>query len=295
MDPIFRTTCHDRRAGKRRLRVLASRPAVSLPRRLASLFVISAAVGCHHPDPPWAAAPARVPGEPTIAGAPVALPRLPAPPRLDGKLDDAAWSGAAVLGPLVDPLSGAERPGHPVAAWARAGWDDHALYLGMVVHDRAPRSPFSRDAVDPHVWGASSGVELMLQPGDPGDNRDYYELQVDVAGAVFDSHFDDYNAPITGAGAARVFGHQDWSSHVARAVWVQRGSFWSVELALPWASLAPARVAVPPRPGDVWRLDLYSFRDGQRRALAWSPLRGQGNFHRASRFGRVRFAPVKFQ
>ncbi|MCU1282490.1 MAG: hypothetical protein JWM53_6036, partial [bacterium] len=63
----------------------------------------------------------------------------------------------------------------------------------------------------------------------------------------------------------------------------------SVEVKLPWRAIAGARVAVPPRPGDVWRLNLYSFRDGQRHALAWSPLRGQGNFHRASRFGRVRF------
>jgi hypothetical protein len=143
--------------------------------------------------------------------------------------------------------------------------------------------------VDPHVWGKSSGVELVLQPGDPGDNRDYYELQVDVGGAVFDSHFDDYNAPITGAGAAKIFGHQDWSSGVERAAYVARSSFYSVEILLPWRAIAGARVASPPRPGDVWRLNLYSFRDGQRHSLAWSPLRGQGNFHRASRFGRVRF------
>jgi hypothetical protein len=34
---------------------------------------------------------------------------------------------------------------------------------------------------------------------------------------------------------------------------------------------------------------LYSFRDGQSQALAWSPLRREGNFHRAKRFGRLRF------
>jgi hypothetical protein len=67
-------------------------------------------------------------------------------------------------------------------------------------------------------------------------------------------HFDDYNAPIAGAGAAHTFGHQNWSSRTERAVHVERGSFYSVEF-----------------------------------ALAWSPIRSQGNFHRASRFGRVRF------
>jgi hypothetical protein len=48
-------------------------------------------------------------------------------------------------------------------------------------------------------------------------------------------------------------------------------------------------VPVPPRPGDVWRANLYSFRDGQGDSLAWSFIRGEGNFHRSSRFGRVVF------
>jgi hypothetical protein len=128
----------------------------------------------------------------------------------------------------------------------------------------------------------------MLQPGDPGDNREYFELQVDAGGAVFDTRWPDYNRPIRGEGASKVFGEEAWSSQVERAVHLGAG-FYSVELALPFAALAPARVALPPRPGDVWRLDLYSFKDGQRQALAWSPIRGQGNFHRAARFGRVRF------
>ena len=131
-----------------------------------------------------------------------------------------------------------------------------------------------------------------MQPGDPGDNRDYYELQVDVNGAVFDSHFEDYNAPITGTGSEKRFGHQEWSAQLERAIFRGRG-FYSVEVALPWSSLTGARTAIPPHAGDVWRLNLYSFRDGQRRALAWSPLRGRGNFHKSERFGRVRFVDGK--
>jgi hypothetical protein len=255
---------------------------------LQFLLILLPSSGCRK-DPAWSVAPANHPGEATIAGTPLDVPRLASPPILDGKLDDDAWSTAAVLGPLVEPGDGRAAESHPIASWARLGWDDSHLHIGVVVRDRAPKSPFHRDDVDPHVWGAASGVELMLQPGDPGDNRDYYELQVDVAGAVFDSHFDDYNAPITGAGPARVFGHQDWSSKVERAIYVDEGHFYSIEIALPWSSLAPGRSAIPPRAGDVWRLNVYTFRDGQRLALAWSPLRGQGNFHRAARFGRVRF------
>ncbi len=242
------------------------------------------------PAPPWSKLEPGQDGEQTITGAPLALPRARVAPKLDGALDDAAWGEAARLGPFVDPGSGAEARKHPVAALARLTWDDDKLYLGIVVQDHAPTSGFGRDELDPHVWRSASGVELVLQPGDPGDNRDYYEVQVDVNGAVFDTHFEDYHAPVTGTGDERRFGHQEWASHVERAVFRAPGKFYSIEIALPWASLGTARVPIPPHAGDVWRLNLYSFRDGQRRALAWSPLRSLGSFHRSARFGRVRFA-----
>ena len=75
---------------------------------------------------------------------------------------------------------------------------------------------------------------------------------------------------------------------MVRAVFVQNDAFYSVEVAIPWSAFIPGRAAMPPKPGDVWRLDLYSFRDGQRQSLAWSPIRGQGNFHKSSRWGRIK-------
>ena len=265
-------------------------PYIPRMRSLAAVILaVSALAGCHKPDPAWSRPSSRHLGDDTITGAPLDIPRAAAAPVIDGKLDDAAWTAAAELGPFVDVESGRVIDRHPIATFARLTYDERALYLGFIVRDADPTSPFTREDRDPHVWGKSSGIELMLQPGDPNDNRDYYELQVDVAGAIFDSHFDDYNAPITGNGAARIFGHQEWSSTVERATFVERGRFYAVEVALPWAALAPARVAVPPKAGDVWRVELYSFRDGQRLSLGWSSIRRQGNFHRASRFGRVRF------
>jgi hypothetical protein len=250
-----------------------------------------ASIGCARREVPgWARAATGTRGEETIAGPPLSVKRCAAPPRIDGALDDPCWASAAIAGPFVLPGDGrAAAEDDPVAAFARLAWDERALYVGVVVSDREPRSPFSRDARDPHIWAEASGIEVMLQPGDPGDNRNYFELQVDVAGAVWDTRFDDYNAPTAGAGPTRTFGHEEWDAKLERAVHRQEGSFYAVEAALPWAQVAPARVAVPPAASDVWRVNLYSFRDGQRRALAWSPLRGQGNFHRASRFGRVRF------
>jgi hypothetical protein len=229
-------------------------------------------------------------GESTISGQPARVPHFTTRPVIDGKLDEPVWQTATVLGPFVDTASGRDvSASHPVDATARIGWDTTNLYLGFVVADKRPSTPFHRDDEDPHLWGSSSAVEIMLQPGDPGDNRDYFEIQVDTVGAVFDTHWDDYLVPLTGSPAARVFGHQDWSCAAERAATVNPSRSYTIELALPWSKLTSARTPVPPRPGDVWRLNLYSFRDGQRLALGWSPIRGQGNFHKSARFGRVRF------
>lgn len=229
-------------------------------------------------------------GEGTIDGTPARVPRFSRRPTIDGKLDEAVWQKATMLGPFVDTRDGrAVGASHPVAATARIGWDAQGLYLGFAVADGQPVAPFRRDDADPHLWASASAVEIMLQPGDPGDNRDYYEIQVDTAGAVFDTHWDDYMTPLAGSPVDRVFGHQGWTCAAERAATKEPGRSYTIEMALPWSALAQGRTPIPPRPGDVWRLNLYSFRDGQRLALGWSPIRGQGNFHRSSRFGRIRF------
>jgi hypothetical protein len=231
-----------------------------------------------------------VAGESTIAGQPALVPRFAQRPAIDGKLDEEVWRTATSLGPFVDTDSGrGVSASHPVAASAKIGWDADRLYLAFIVADKHPVAPFPRSTVDPHLWSSASAVEIMLQPGDLGDNRDYYEIQVDTAGAVFDTHWDDYMMPLQGGPANRVFGHQEWSCDAERAATVDPDRGYVVEVALPWRALAPGRTPIPPHAGDIWRLNLYSFRDGQQLALGWSPIRGQGNFHRSSRFGRIQF------
>jgi hypothetical protein len=222
-------------------------------------------------------------GEPTIAQAPLKVTRFAQAPVLDGKLDDPAWADAATTAPFVQPANGAEAHGGDVAAFAKLGWDDRSFYVGAVIFDPSPVSPFGRDDVDPHDWEKSSALELMVQPGDPGNNTNYYEIQIDVHGATFDTRWDDYNTPRTTGPGGKIFGHQEWSSKAERAIFVGDG-FYALEIAIPWSAFGS-----PPKVGDVWRLNLYSFKDGQRQALAWSPIRGQGNFHRSSRFGRIQF------
>ncbi len=236
------------------------------------------------------------PDEPFVSRADGALPQLVVARvaddaiAIDGALDEDAWKNAASSGPFVSPGNGEPAKKSKVNATAKLAWSEAHLFVAVTVWDGAASTPLAKDAVDPHVWANASGIELMLQPGDKGDNRDYYELQVDVGGAVWDTHFDDYNRPISGGpdDEHKRFGHQEWSSGVKRAT-QKHSDRYVVELALPWRAIEKARTPVPPRAGDVWRANLYSFRDGQADSLAWSPILGQGNFHRAARFGRLRF------
>jgi len=209
-------------------------------------------------------------------------------PRIDGRIDEPVWKAAGATGALVSPLDGKARPGSGVNAEAWLTWDDDALYLAMTVYDADPSSPFARDDVDPHIWSKASGIELMLQPGLREDNRYYFEIQIDVGEAVWDTRFDDYNRPITGTGAEQRFGHQDLSARIERKVGVEEGRRYVVEAAIPWEAFAEVG-AQRPAAGDSWRANLYSFRDGQRDALAWSPILGKGNFHKSSRFGILHF------
>jgi len=263
----------------------------STPMRRAYAFLLLAALGgcARKTDPAWVTVAGKQAGDPTVSGEPAKVGKLSGAITMDGKLDEAAWASASALGPFVDPGSGNEASS-PVEGFARIAYDDAKLYIGFVVKDRTPFSPFGKDEVDPHIWEKSSAIEIMIQPGDPGDNRDYYELQIDVQGAIFDTHWDDYNTPISGQGDTKTFGHMQWASKMERAVYVANDSFYSVEAAIPWSSFVPsARTSIPPKSGDVWRIDLYSFRDGQRQSLAWSPIRGQGNFHKSARWGRIKF------
>lgn len=222
--------------------------------------------------------------------------RLPeAPLVIDGKLDDASWTRAAVIGSLVNVATGeAPHPGE-LGGSVKLLYDEQALYVGFEVFDYDLRGGFDPAQADPHLWTKDT-VEIMIDPDGEGDNRDYYELQVGPQNLVFDSAFDSYNSPKVEPDGP--FGHQEWSSKVQSAV-VLNGTLdddkedegYLVEMAIPWASFDKAK-RVPPLPDDMWRMNFYAMQNNG--GVAWSPILGQGNFHKASRFGRVRFVgPTK--
>ncbi len=208
---------------------------------------------------------------------------------IDGKLDEAAWKTAADTGPFVDVRSGRPNTRFPVNGSVKLIWDDQHLYLGFDISDKNVSGGFDAKASDPHLWTKDT-VEIMLDPDGDGDNKDYYEIQINPQNLVFDSQFDSYNQPKVDPDGP--FGHQDWSAQVKSAVTINgtldnaddedRG--YVVEAAIPWSAFSKAKHA-PPRSGDTWRMNFYAMQDNG--GVAWSPILGQGNFHKATRFGRV--------
>jgi hypothetical protein len=211
---------------------------------------------------------------------------------IDGKLDDAGWTRATTTASFVNAGTGEPTVGSELAGSLKALWDEQALYLAFEVFDVDVRGGFDPAKTDPHLWTRDT-VEIMVDPDGEGDNRDYYELQIGPQNLVFDSQFDAYNQPRTEPDGP--FGHEEWSSHVRSAVQVlgtlddeQDDDGYIVEMAVPWTSFTKAKRS-PPQPNDVWRMNFYAMQDNG--GVAWSPILGQGNFHKASRFGRVHFMP----
>jgi hypothetical protein len=211
--------------------------------------------------------------------------------KIDGKLDEPAWEQASVLGPFVDVATGQPNKSFPVNGKARLLWNDQNLYVAYEVEDKDIVGGFPKTAKDPHLWTKDT-VELMIDPDGDGDNEDYYEIQIGPQNLVFDSQFDKYNEPKTDPDGP--FGHQEWSSGLKSAVVVDgtldkpgdEDKGYVVEAQIPWKSFSKAKKA-PPADGDVWRMNFYAMQENS--GVAWSAILGQGNFHKASRFGKVIF------
>ena len=224
---------------------------------------------------------------------------------IDGKADDAAWGAAASTGPFVDVGSG--RPASPPASYpvtgsAKLAWDDANMYVLIEVKDPDVLGYFTDKASQPKDWTVTGQpmtwnhdtAEIMVDPDGDGDNVNYYELQINPANKVFKSQFDGYNQPKTEPQGP--FGHEDWDPKMKTAVVVHgtidkpgdKDEGYTVEAAIPWTAFAKGAKQLPPKPGDTWRMNFYAMENNG--GTAWSPILGQGNFHRAARFGKVTWA-----
>lgn len=225
---------------------------------------------------------------------------------VDGKADDKAWGGAASTGPFVDVGTGKPNASFPVSGSAKLAWDEDNLYVLIEVKDPDLVGYFTNKDEQPKAWTTTGQpmtwtkdtAEIMIDPDGDGDNKNYYEIQINPQNKVFKSQFDEYNKPKQDPQGP--FGHEDWDPKMKTAVVVKgtldksddKDDGYTVEAAIPWKAFEKGAKNLPPKPGDTWRFNFYAMENNG--GTAWSPILGQGNFHRAARFGRVTWVTPEF-
>jgi hypothetical protein len=211
--------------------------------------------------------------------------RTTGPIKIDGKLDEPSWKLAPRSTPFVDIVTG--KP-----AWfdTRVAllWDDAYLYFGFTAEETDVRATLTQR--DSKIY-EDNDMEVFIAAQDA-----YYEFEINAFNTVYEvfwiwkdifkpgslyygrPEFNPATHPtmeLSGVGGhvhprGERWGFLDWDfPGLLNAVHVDgtlnkpadRDKGWSVELAFPWKGLellADGR-SLPPRDGDVWRIDCSRF------------------------------------
>ena len=210
------------------------------------------------------------------------------PMKIDGRLDEAAWQSAKRSESFVDLISG--KPTY-LKTTVSLLWDDTNLYIGYEIQEPNVTAKFTKE--DDPIY-QDNDVEFFIAGKDG-----YYEFEVNAHGTVYDGLFlwqSAYaNSPISKWPAfdrtlpgvqSQVFNGVGFTKHPRGLRWafldwdfqavrsavhidgtlndatdVDRG--WTVEVAVPWKELAMLDLTkprdLPPKPGDLWRIDFSRF------------------------------------
>ena len=205
------------------------------------------------------------------------------PVKVDGVLDEEAWTKAASTGAFVETMKGGPSP---ISTEAKVLWDDKFLYIGFTVTDVDVWSTLTKR--DEKLW-TQEAVEIFIDAN--GDGKDYVELQTNPNGAIFDTYMPSYRKRTDA-----------WNSKMQVAVKVDgtinkkddKDKGWTAELAIPWADTigqSKAKIQLPPKVGDKFRINLYRLdvpRGKPQIFSGWSaPLKG--DLHVLDRFGELYF------
>ncbi len=164
-------------------------------------------------------------------------------PHLDGRLDDACWTGLAPM--MLRDSSGTTQAAYPAKAWL--AYDDEYLYFAVECKHPQDRyvAPVTKRTRDAELRGFDR-VSVLLDLD--RDFRTYYRLSVDQRGAL----------------AEDCWGDRNWNPkwYVAHA---STPEGWTAEVAVPLAELTGDPVSL----GKAWACNVVRVLPG-RGVQAWS-------------------------
>jgi hypothetical protein len=223
---------------------------------------------------------------------PVYTLRRASTPPVDRDWDDPAWSAAEILN--VAHFHPRSSKAHHPQVLARALYDDQAVYVAFLVHDRHVRSV--NTAYQSTVC-SDSCVEFFVQPK---PQRGYFNFEVNCGGTLL-LH---YNEIEPGREAAPdPYNHTPLPESIGRQVQIAHTMPPVVELPVEGPVSWQVRVGIPLRvlesqvgplgrlPGQRWRANFYKCGDStpQPHWASWSPIGPALNFHQPDRFGQIVF------
>jgi hypothetical protein len=219
-------------------------------------------------------------------------------PKIDGRLDDAAWTKAPWSDAFID-IEGDTHPKPRFRTRMKMLWDDNYLYIAAELEE-------------PDVWATltahdsvifhDNDFEVFLNP--TGDALKYFEFEINALNTGWDLFLP--KAYSKGGKADNSWEMPGYKSAVAIDGTLNdprdRDKAWSVELALPWSSFVERSGKGKPAAGDTWRMNFsrveWQIRvvDGKYQKVpstkednwVWSP-QGVISMHIPEKWGVVRF------
>lgn len=172
---------------------------------------------------------------------------------IDGQLAEKSWTQAEWTADFVD-IEGSLKPLPPFTTKAKMIWDKDYFYVGAYLQESDLWASLTeRDQVI--FW--DNDFEVFIDPD--GDTHDYYELELNALNTVWDllviKPYRDRNQ----------VAFNSWDIKGLKTAVHLEGSlndpsdtdeYWSVEIAIPWESLAEAaHKPTPPVESDIWKVN----------------------------------------
>lgn len=172
--------------------------------------------------------------------------------KIDGKLDDAAWTEVPWSENFVDMRS-TVYPKPYLDTKFKMRWDNERMYIGVYLQEKNLWATFNKH--DSSIW-QENGFEVLMDVD--GTLFNYKQVQINVLGTMMDQmiYKSPWDAPNISVKA------KEWHPDARKEVYAEgtvnapgdEDKYWSVEMSFSFANLAEKSQRVKPEPfeNDVW-------------------------------------------